>query len=189
MQANTASIVYRYGGTDYLLNLIDTPGHVDFSYEVSRSLAACQGALLLVDGAQGIQAQTVANFYLAWEQGLTIVPVINKVDMPAADPVKVADEMSAAFDITPESCILASAKTGLGVEAVLRGIVEQIPPPSGDPEGKLRLLLFDAFHDEYRGVICMVLVKDGCVRTGDKIKAFSDTQTYEVLEVRSWLLH
>lgn len=116
--------MYQHKGLDYLLNLIDTPGHVDFSYEVSRSLAACQGAVLLVDGSQGIQAQTVANFYLAFEQGLEVIPVINKIDMPAAEPDRVAKEMQQAFDIEPEDCILASAKNGIGIEDVLKRVVE-----------------------------------------------------------------
>lgn len=152
VKAQTASLVYLRpsDGHHYLLNLVDTPGHVDFSYEVSRSLAACQGAVLLVDAAQGVQAQTVANFFLAFDQNLAVVPVLNKIDMPAAEPDRVAEQMREAFDIEPEECLRVSAKTGLGLEGVLEAVVERVPPPGGDPKGNLRLLLFDAFHDEFK---------------------------------------
>ncbi|EFN57155.1 hypothetical protein CHLNCDRAFT_56093 [Chlorella variabilis] len=179
--AQTVSLVYRHLGADYLLNLIDTPGHVDFSYEVSRSLAACQGALLLVDASQG--AQTVANFFLAFEQDLAIVPVLNKIDMDSAEPQRVAQQLKDAFDIEPEECLRVSAKTGLGLEAVLPAVVERVPPPRGDPSADLRMLLFDAYHDEYRGVVCLVEVLDGRVQKGDKITAASTGTHYEVNEV------
>lgn len=187
VKAQTASLVYRHPGDGhtYLLNLIDTPGHVDFSYEVSRSLAACQGALLVVDAAQGIQAQTVANFYLAFEQGLDLVPVINKVDLPAADPQAVAAQLHAAFDLPPHTALPTSAKTGRGVAALLPAVVERIRPPPGDPSAPLRCLLFDATHDEYRGVVLQVEVVDGPgLAVGDRVALVaSPGAVYEVQEV------
>ncbi|WIA42271.1 hypothetical protein OEZ86_008287 [Tetradesmus obliquus] len=184
IKAQTASLVYRHAdGHDYLLNLIDTPGHVDFSYEVSRSLAACQGALLLVDASQGVQAQTVANFYLAFEQELALLPLLNKVDLPSADPAAVAAQMAATFDVVPSDVLAVSAKTGLGLRELLPAVVERIPPPAGQPSQPLRLLLFDAFHDEYRGVVCLVAVVDGRLRAGDKLAAASSGSEYEALEV------
>ncbi|KAL0048521.1 hypothetical protein WJX82_004995 [Trebouxia sp. C0006] len=188
VKAQTASLIYEHEGTDYLLNLIDTPGHVDFSYEVSRSLAACQGALMLVDASQGIQAQTVANFFLAFDQNLAIVPVLNKIDMSSADPDKVAEEMQQTFDIEPETCLRVSAKTGLGLETVLPAVIEQVPCPTGKPNGPLRMLLFDAFHDEYRGVICLLKVVDGSVVKGDRVIASSTGEVYDVLEAIEELL-
>ncbi|PSC76214.1 translation factor GUF1 mitochondrial isoform X1 isoform B [Micractinium conductrix] len=184
VKAQTVSLVYRHSdGADYLLNLIDTPGHVDFSYEVSRSLAACQGALLLVDASQGVQAQTVANFFLAFELDLSIVPVLNKCDMDSAEPDRVAQQLKDAFDIEPAECLRVSAKTGMGLGSVLPAVVQRIPPPQGEPSGELRMLLFDAYHDEYRGVVCLVEVLDGRVQKGDKITAASTGTNYEVNEV------
>lgn len=183
VKAQTASIFYEYKGQIYLLNLIDTPGHVDFSYEVSRSLAACQGALLLVDAAQGIQAQTMANFFLAFDSDLSIIPVINKIDMQAADPEKVKEEMSRAFDLNPEDALLISAKTGLGVETVLPRIIEKIPAPLGNESGHLKALLFDSWFDEYRGVIVLIEVLDGFIKKGDKITAAHAGNEYEVLDL------
>ncbi|KAG2442751.1 hypothetical protein HXX76_002832 [Chlamydomonas incerta] len=186
VKAQTVSLVYRHppgpGGQPYLLNLIDTPGHVDFSYEVSRSLAACQGALLVVDASQGIQAQTVANFYLAFEQGLDLVPVVNKIDLPAADPRGCTAQLAAAFDMDPAAVLLTSAKTGLGMEAVLPAVIQRIRPPGGDPAGPLRLLLFDAFHDQHRGVVVLVEVVDGAVAVGDRVAMASTGAVYEVQE-------
>ena len=144
VKAQTASLFYTYNGTTYLLNLIDTPGHVDFSYEVSRSLYACQGAILLVDAAQGIQAQTMANFYLAFDQDLTIIPIINKIDLPHADPDRIAAQMGKAFDIRKEDLILMSAKTGIGVDALLPAIINRIPAPRGQHDSPFRGLLFDS---------------------------------------------
>ncbi|GAB4818255.1 hypothetical protein N2152v2_005301 [Parachlorella kessleri] len=183
VKAQTVSLVFRHRGADYLLNLIDTPGHVDFSYEVSRSLAACQGALLLVDAAQGVQAQTVANFYLAFEQDLAIVPVLNKIDLPGAEPQRVAQQLLEVFDVAPEECLHISAKTGLGIESVLPAVINRVPPPKGNVEGDPRLLLFDAYHDEYRGVVCLVEVIDGRVSKGDKLIAMSSGEAWEVGEV------
>lgn len=167
----------------FLLNLIDTPGHVDFSYEVSRSLAACQGALLVVDAAQGVQAQTVANFYLAFESNLTIIPVINKIDQPTADPDRVKAQLKSMFDLNPQDCLLTSAKTGQGLEHVIPAIVEKIPPPSGNVDSPLRMLLLDSYYDDYKGVICHVAVVDGALRKGDKIAAAATGNVYEALDV------
>lgn len=183
VKAQTASLVWRLGGKEYLLNLIDTPGHVDFSYEVSRSLAACQGALLVVDAAQGIQAQTVANFYLAFEQGLDLVPVVNKIDLPAAEPERVAQEIEMTFDLKRDAVLLASARTGQGLREVLDAVVQRMSPPRGDPSAPLRLLLFDAYHDVYRGVVLLVAVVDGVLSAGDTLQAASSGQVYEAAEV------
>src|SRR5699024_3452464 len=137
----------------YALNMIDTPGHVDFSYEVSRSLAACEGALLLVDAAQGIEAQTLANLYMALENDLTIIPVLNKIDLPAAQPEKYAEELAGLLGVEPEECLLVSGKTGVGVEELLDRIVEEIPAPQGDPDAPSRAMIFDSVYDSYRGVV------------------------------------
>jgi GTP-binding protein LepA len=170
-------------GQVYELNLIDTPGHVDFTYEVSRSLAACEGALLVVDASQGIEAQTLSNFLLAREQGLTIVGVLNKVDLPAARVDDVAIEMEHATGIAAESALRISAKTGLGVEEVLEAIVERIPPPAGEVEKPMRALIFDSKFDQYRGVVALVRVVDGRVREGDQIRFLSTGKRHEVTEV------
>ncbi|KAJ0977883.1 hypothetical protein J5N97_013357 [Dioscorea zingiberensis] len=167
----------------FLLNLIDTPGHVDFSYEVSRSLAACQGALLVVDAAQGVQAQTVANFYLAFESNLTIIPVINKIDQPTADPDRVKAQLKSLFDLDPKDALLTSAKTGQGLEYLIPAVIERIPSPPGCCDMPLRMLLLDAYYDEYKGVICHVAVVDGALHKGDKIASASTGQTYEVFDV------
>ena len=169
--------------SNFLLNLIDTPGHVDFSYEVSRSLAACQGALLVVDAAQGVQAQTVANFYLAFESNLTIIPVINKIDQPTADPDRVKAQLKSMFDLDSSDALLTSAKTGQGLHQVLPAVIERIPPPPGKSSSPLRMLLLDSYYDEYKGVICHVAVVDGALRKGDKISSAATGQTYEALDV------
>ena len=183
VKAQTASLIYTYKGQQYLLNLIDTPGHVDFNYEVSRSLYACQGALLLVDAAQGVQAQTVANFYLAFEQDLTIIPVINKIDMANADPERIGKEMERIFDVNPSEAILTSGKTGIGLEELLVAIIERIKPPKGDTQKPLKALLFDSWFDEYRGVICLFEIIDGCLKKGEKITSAATGQSYEVFEL------
>lgn len=183
VKAQTASILYEYKGKIYLLNLIDTPGHVDFSYEVSRSLYACQGALLLVDAAQGVQAQTMANFYLAFEQNLDIIPLINKIDMANADPERIAGEMNKAFDIDRDDVLLISGKTGIGLDQLFPAIIERIRPPKGNESGPFKGLLFDSWYDEYRGVICLVEVIDGCLRKGDRIESGNTGETYEVLDI------
>ena len=170
-------------GRTYELNLIDTPGHVDFTYEVSRSLAACEGAILVVDASQGIEAQTLSNFLLAREQGLTIVGAVNKVDLPAARPDDVALEMEHVTGLPAEHASRISAKTGLGVPELLEQVVADIPPPSGDPDAPLRALIFDSKFDQYRGVVALVRVVDGRVRAGDAIQFVSTGKRYEVTEV------
>lgn len=183
VKAQTASMIYEYKGEKYLLNLIDTPGHVDFSYEVSRSLYACQGALLLIDAAQGVQAQTMANFYLAFDQDLTIIPVVNKIDLPNAQPEKVMEEIDSVFGLKPDEVILASAKAGIGITDTLNAIIERIPAPSCNPEGSLRALLFDSWYNDYKGVVCLMAIKDGSIKVGDKITLAQNDQSYEVLEL------
>jgi GTP-binding protein LepA len=167
----------------YVLNLIDTPGHVDFTYEVSRSLAACEGAILLVDAAQGIEAQTLANLYLALENNLTIIPVLNKIDLPAAQPEKYAAEIAHIIGCDPETVLKVSAKTGVGVEELLNEVVKQVPPPVGDPDAPARALIFDSVYDTYRGVVTYVRVIDGRIPERDRIKMMSTGETHETLEV------
>ena len=176
----------RYQAEDdnvYFLNLIDTPGHVDFNYEVSRSLAACEGALLLVDAAQGIEAQTLANFYLALEHDLEIIPVINKIDLPSAEPEKVIAEIEHVLGIPEEDIVKCSAKTGFGVEDVLKAIVKKVPRPKKIEEPNLKALIYDAHYDSYRGVINYVRVFSGEMKKGQAIKLMATDQTYEVLEI------
>nr|WP_130860054.1 MULTISPECIES: translation elongation factor 4 [Gracilibacillus] len=170
-------------GDDYLFHLIDTPGHVDFTYEVSRSLAACEGAILVVDAAQGIEAQTLANVYLALDNDLEIIPVINKVDLPSADPERVKQEITDIIGIDGDEAILASAKSGIGIEEILTQIVEKIPAPSGDQDAPLKALIFDSLYDPYRGVIAYICVKEGSVKVGDKIKMMATGKEFEVNEV------
>ncbi len=167
----------------YLLHLIDTPGHVDFSYEVSRALAACEGAILLVDATQGIEAQTVANFWKAVEQDLVIIPVINKIDLPAADPERVKKQIEDILGLDGDDVILASAKEGIGIEEILNAIIERIPPPKGDPKAPLKALIFDSYYDPYRGAVAFVRVFDGEVKPGTRIKLFSTGREFEVTEV------
>ncbi|XP_070552885.1 translation factor Guf1, mitochondrial-like [Ptychodera flava] len=183
VKAQTASLFYKHNGKTYLLNLIDTPGHVDFSYEVSRSLTACQAVILLVDANQGVQAQTVANFYMAFESDLHIIPVMNKIDLKVADPDRVASQMENLFDTKEDEIIKVSAKLGTGVEDVLKAVVERIPPPSSDPDKPLKALLFDSWYDQYRGAILNIAVKDGSLGVGEKITSAHTGKTYEVKEV------
>jgi GTP-binding protein LepA len=183
VKAQTASMFYEYQGTTYLLNLIDTPGHVDFSYEVSRSLYACQGAVLLVDASQGVEAQTIANFYLAFEQNLTIIPVINKIDIVGADVERCKHQMSKMFDFNESDIILASAKSGVGIHEILQSVINLIPAPVSDEQAPLKALLFDSWFDSYRGVVCLIAVKDGAIKKGDMITLAHDNITYEVLEI------
>ncbi len=170
-------------GHTYILNLIDTPGHVDFSYEVSRSLAACEGVILLVDASQGVEAQTLANAYLALENNLTIVPVINKIDLPGADVERTVEQLVNIIGFSDETMYKVSAKTGEGVEEMLEGVIHKIPPPKGDPKAPLRALIFDSWYDSYRGVVVLVRVVDGVLRVKDKMRFLSTKQTYEVNEL------
>ncbi|NDA79916.1 MAG: elongation factor 4 [Actinobacteria bacterium] len=183
IKSQAVRLPWRTDGTDYILNMIDTPGHVDFTYEVSRSLAACEGALLLVDCAQGIEAQTLANLYLAMENDLTIIPVLNKIDLPAAQPEKFADELARLIGCDPSDCIKVSGKTGDGVEHLLDEIVRRIPAPVGDASAPARALIFDSVYDVYRGVVTYVRVVDGRLRDHDQIQMFSTGVKHEMLEV------
>ena len=170
-------------GQDYVLNLIDTPGHVDFSYEVTRSLAACEGALLLVDASQGVEAQTVANAYLAVDHNLEIIPVINKVDLPGAQPEETALQIEELVGLDPAQALLASAKEGRGTQDILEAVVNRLPPPTGDPDAPLKALIFDSWYDAYRGVVVLVRMVDGVMRPGMKIRLVAAAQEYEVEQV------
>src|SRR5689334_23081290 len=170
-------------GEQYILNLIDTPGHVDFSYEVTRSLAACEGALLLVDASQGVEAQTLANAYLAVENNLEIIPVINKIDLPGAQPEEARRQISEIIGLDGDHAILASAKVGTGVPEILEAIVARLPPPRGNPDAPLKALIFDSWYDSYRGVVIVVRVIDGTVKPHMKVQLMAKGQNYEVDEV------
>ena len=184
IKSQAARLIYkREDGEEYILNLIDTPGHVDFNYEVSRSLAACEGALLVVDATQGIQAQTLANTYLALDNDLEIAPVINKIDLPSQRADEVKQEIEDVIGIEAESAPMISAKTGLNIQDVLEEIVERLPSPEGDEEAPLKALIFDSYYDSYRGVVCHVRIKDGTVKAGTKIKLMATNKVYEVVEV------
>ncbi len=183
IKSQAVRMPWEESGTTYALNMIDTPGHVDFTYEVSRSLAACEGAVLLVDAAQGIEAQTLANLYLAMENDLTIIPVLNKIDLPAAQPEKYAEELAGLIGCEPEDCLRVSGKTGAGVEPLLGQIVRQIPPPTGDADAAARAMIFDSVYDTYRGVITYVRVIDGHLSPREKIVMMSTRATHELLEI------
>lgn len=184
IKLNAVQLKYkRDDGDEYLFHLIDTPGHVDFTYEVSRSLAACEGAILVVDAAQGIEAQTLANVYLALDNDLEIIPVINKIDLPSADPERVKKEITDVIGIDGDEAILASAKSGIGIEEILEQIVERIPAPVGNPDEPLKALIFDSLYDPYRGVVAYVCIKEGSVKVGDKIKMMATGKVFEVNEV------
>jgi elongation factor 4 len=176
-------MIYKHNGEDYLLHLVDTPGHVDFRAEVTRSYASCGGALLLADASQGVQAQTVSNFHLAFAQDLALIPVINKIDMPSADVPRVLEQMETAFELRPEDAVLVSAKTGKNVASILPKVVECIPAPQGDINKPLRLLLVDSWYDNFRGVILLVRVFDGQVRPGDNLISMGTGNKYTVGEV------
>lgn len=183
IKLQTCRLYYKYKGEEYVLNLIDTPGHVDFTYEVSRSLAACEGALLVVDATQGVEAQTLSNVYLALENDLEILPVINKIDLASADVDGVKLEIEDIIGLDTEGCPLVSAKEGIGIDDLLNQIIEKLPAPTGDDSAPLKALIFDSFYDNYRGAISMVRIMDGTVRVGDKIKMMSSGKTFEVVEV------
>ncbi|WP_099313795.1 translation elongation factor 4 [Clostridium paraputrificum] len=184
IKSQAARLVYRRDdGNEYILNLIDTPGHVDFTYEVSRSLAACEGALLVVDATQGIQAQTLANCYLALDNDLEIAPVINKIDLPSSRAEEVKQEIEDVIGIEAENAPMISAKTGLNIDQVLEEIVERLPAPEGDEDASLKALIFDSYYDSYKGVVCYVRILDGVVKPGTKIKLMATDKVYDVVEV------
>ncbi|CAG8597876.1 2266_t:CDS:10, partial [Cetraspora pellucida] len=183
IKAQTCSMFYKYNDKLYLLNLIDTPGHVDFNYEVSRSLAACQGTILLVDAAQGLQAQTVANFWLAYNQELSIIPVVNKIDLPAADTERVTKQIQSTFELDTANIALISAKTGLNVDKILPNVIEKIPHPTGDVNEPLKALLFDSWYDTYVGVVCLMAIVNGKLQKGDKIVSAYSGQKYEIADI------
>ena len=184
IKLNAVTLTYHAkDGHDYLLNLIDTPGHVDFTYEVSRSLAACEGALLVVDASQGVEAQTLANVYLAVDNNLEILPIINKIDLPSADPKRVKEEIETRIGIPCDESVEISAKTGYGIDEVLERIVTGIPAPSGDMNAPLKALIFDSFYDSYRGVVIMIRVKEGSVKVGDTILLMANGKQYQVTEL------
>ncbi len=188
IKLNAVSLNYKLDNVIYELNLIDTPGHVDFSYEVSRSLAACEGALLVVDASQGIEAQTIANYYLALKNNLKIIPIINKIDLPNADIEKVTNELIETFGFKKEDIIACSAKTGEGIEKIIESVILNIPAPK-EESNSLRALIFDSYFDSYRGVIAHIRIMDGSIKVGDKIKMMSNNATYEVLELGIYTPH
>ena len=183
IKLNAVQLTYNYKNNDYIMHLIDTPGHVDFSYEVSRSLAACEGAVLVVDAAQGIEAQTLANVYLALENDLTIIPVINKIDLPNADIPRVKKELVDTLGFNEDEIILTSAKTGEGIKELIEAIIDRVPAPKGNPNEKLRALVFDSFFDPYRGVVALVRIVDGKIKVKDKIKLMEAGATHDVTEL------
>ncbi|MCS0654293.1 MAG: translation elongation factor 4 [Bacillota bacterium] len=184
IKLNSVQLKYKAkDGEIYTFHLIDTPGHVDFTYEVSRSLAACEGAILVVDAAQGIEAQTLANVYLALDNDLEILPIINKIDLPSADPERVRNEIEEVIGLDASEAVLASAKAGIGIEEILEQVVEKIPAPVGDPDAPLKALIFDSLYDAYRGVVAYIRVVEGTVKVGDKIKMMATGKEFEVTEV------
>jgi len=191
IKASAVRMTYRASdGETYQLNLIDTPGHVDFAYEVSRSLAACEGAILVVDASQGIEAQTLANVYIALEYSLVLIPIVNKIDLSIAQPEKVAREMESIIGFLPEEVIFASAKEGIGTKDILEAIIRRIPPPKGNTQNALRALIFDSKYDPYRGVIAYLRVVDGAVSKGRRLRLMSSRKPFEALEVgvfKPWL--
>ena len=183
IKLNSVQLNYNYKGEDYILHLIDTPGHVDFTYEVSRSLAACEGAILVVDAAQGIEAQTLANLYLALENNLTIIPVINKIDLPNADAEKVKQELMDTLGFNEDEIVLTSAKNGIGIKELVETVIEKVPAPTGNPNDKLQALIFDSYYDAYRGIVALVRIVNGKLKLGDKIKMMETNATYDVVEL------
>ncbi|HNF30071.1 MAG TPA: translation elongation factor 4, partial [Chitinophagaceae bacterium] len=183
IKSHAIQINYTYNNQQYVLNLIDTPGHVDFSYEVSRALAACEGALLLVDASQGIQAQTISNLYLALDNDLEIIPVINKIDMEGAMVLEVTDQIVDLIGCKPEEILLASGKSGIGIEEILQAIVHRIPSPKGNTEAPLQALIFDSVFNSFRGIIIYYRILNGCIKKGDKIRFCATGEDYEAMEV------
>lgn len=184
IKLNAVQLTYTANdGEEYIFHLIDTPGHVDFAYEVSRSLAACEGALLIVDAAQGIEAQTLANVYLALDNDLEIIPVINKIDLPSAEPDRVMQEVEDVIGLPKEDCVLASAKSGIGIEEILESVVKNVPAPTGDPEAPLKAMIFDSLYDPYRGVIVYIRIMEGTVKPGEKIRMMQTEKEFEVQEI------
>src|SRR5207302_10011391 len=183
IQMHPVTIDYRHGGQEYELNLIDTPGHVDFTYEVSRSLAACEGAILVVDASQGVEAQTLSNLFLAMDAGLEIIPILNKIDLPGAEPERRRKEVADLLGIEPNQILLVSAKEGIGIGELLEEIVRKVPPPDGDEKAPLRALIYDSYYDKYRGAIPSVRVVDGVIRKGTHITFGVSESVYEVDEV------
>ena len=183
IKSHAIQIHYACSDHTYVLNLIDTPGHVDFSYEVSRSIAACEGALLVVDAAQGIEAQTISNLYLALDQGLEIIPVLNKIDLPGAMPEEVKDQIVDLLGCDRESIIAASAKEGIGIEAILKAIVARIPAPVGDPDAPLQAMIFDSVYNPFRGIEVYYKILNGTIRKNDQVKFLSTGKAYEVDEM------
>jgi GTP-binding protein LepA len=183
IKLNAVQLKYHYKNEDYILHLIDTPGHVDFSYEVSRSLAACEGAILVVDAAQGIEAQTLANLYLALNNNLTIIPVINKIDLPNANPEKVKQELIDLLGFSEDEILLVSAKNGIGIQELVETIIEKIPAPTGDVNSKTKALIFDSYYDAYRGVVPLIRVVDGKIKVGDNILMMANGNVYQVVSV------
>jgi GTP-binding protein LepA len=186
IKAHPVSMKYNYHGQEYELNLIDTPGHVDFHYEVSRSLLCCEGAVLLVDAFQGVEAQTVANAYAALNHELAVVPVINKIDLTMARVDEVKEEMEHTLAIDRDEVVGVSAKTGLNCEAVLAAVIERVPAPVGDPNGVLQAMVFDSVYDEFRGAVTYVRVMNGVIRKGQRIKFLQAGTTHDVIELSSW---
>lgn len=181
IKAQSVRLTYPYNNKTYILNLIDTPGHVDFSYEVSRSLGSCEGALLVVDASQGVEAQTIANVYIAIDNNLEILPVINKIDLPAADPLKVADEIEQTIGIDCSNVLCVSAKSGIGIKELIESIIQKIPPPNGDENAPTKALIYDSWFDNYLGALALVRLKEGKLIKGKKIRVVSTQKTYEVL--------
>ena len=183
IKSHAIQMEYKLDGKDYILNLIDTPGHVDFSYEVSRSIAACEGALLIVDAAQGIQAQTISNLYLALENDLEIIPVLNKIDLPSADPEVVKDQIIDLIGCKDEEIIPASAKTGVGIEAILEAIIERIPAPKGEPDAPLQAMIFDSVYNSFRGIEAYFKIINGTMKKGDEVQFMATGKTYYADEI------